>query len=336
MPVESGIAQVSLDPRVLANGDSTRAAMSAQIVWTLEQVPEVIGVRITAGGVPLPVPGQSEIQYRDAWPAYNPDAPPADLSAFVVTSRGIVRAGGATPGPLAGPPGAAKQPLTTLAVSSDGTKVAGLNAQRTQVLESQGTVAGGYGAFRVRATGSAMTSVGFGADNALWWVDATGVHTIDAVATTAQPVAIDGIEGQGASRVVGIAVARDGTRAALLVRRGPRTEVRLARIERRGETVRLAAPKRVDTRISAAVDVAWSSASELAVLGSDGAGPLEVFSVPLGSAPLRFVPTPASAVSVAAAPTLDILVGSSDGTVWAYHALEWRELMSGSSPAYAG
>ena len=180
-----------------------------------------------------------------------------------------------------------------------------------------------------------MTSVGFGADNSLWWVDSAGVHTLDALSNTPQPVAVEGTEGPGAGRVVGIAVARDGTRAALLMRRGPRTEVRLVRVERRGETVRLAAPRRVDTRISAAVDVAWSSATELAVLGSDGAGPLEVFTVSLGSAPLRFVATPPLAVSVAAAPTLDVLVGTSDSTVWAYHALEWRELVSGTSPTYA-
>ena len=334
VPIENGIAQVNLDPRVLASGDSTRAALSAQIVWTLEQVPEVIGVRITAGGVPLPVPGQSAIQYRDAWPAYNPDAPPADTSAFVLTSRGIVRAGGTTPGPVIGPPGTPKQPISAIAVSADGSRISALSTQRTSVVESQGNAAG-YGAFRVRATGTAMTSVGFGADNSLWWVDSAGVHTLDALSNTPQPVAVEGTEGPGAGRVVGIAVARDGTRAALLMRRGPRTEVRLVRVERRGETVRLAAPRRVDTRISAAVDVAWSSATELAVLGSDGAGPLEVFTVSLGSAPLRFVATPPLAVSVAAAPTLDVLVGTSDSTVWAYHALEWRELVSGTSPTYA-
>ena len=330
VPVVNGVAEISLDPRVLVTDQSTRAAMSAQIVWTLRQVPEVTGVSITAGGVSLAVPGQPSVQSRDAWPAYDPDALTPNAAALALSERGVVQVAPSYTAPVPGAAGRPDQPLSTLAVSLDEQRVAGFDKERLTLLEAP-LVEGG--AFRVRARGAGMASASFGPDGALWWVESKGVRTIAATADTVQPVAVEGI---GTGRVVGIALARDGTRAALLVRRGPRVELNLVRVERRGDSLRLAAPRRVEARISSTIDVAWASAGQLAALGTEGAGPPQLFTVRIGAQNVRSVVAPTKAVTVAAAPSRMVLAGASDGSVLGYDALEWRQRMTGGSPAYPG
>ncbi|CAB4928514.1 MAG: hypothetical protein F2842_00485 [Actinobacteria bacterium] len=330
VPVVNGVAEISLDPRVLTTDQSTRAAMSAQIVWTLRQVPEVTGVSITAGGVSLAVPGQPSVQSRDSWPAYDPNAMTPNTAPLALSARGVVQVEAAYSAPVAGAAGRSDQPLSTLAVALDEQRVAGFDKERVTLLEAP-LIDGG--AFRVRAQGAGMASASFGPDGALWWVESKGVRTISATSNTVQPVAVEGI---GTGRVVGIAIARDGTRAALLIRRGPQVELNLVRIERRGDSLRLTAPRRVEARISSTVDVAWASADQLAVLGTEGAGPLEVFTVRIGAQSVRSVVAPAKSVTVAAAPVSTMLAGVSDGSVLAYDALAWQQLMTGWSPAYPG
>ena len=78
MPVRDGIATVRLNAAALQADDNARERMSAQIVWTLKQLSEVVRVRITAGGETLLVCGVAEDQDRDAWPTYDPDQLPTE------------------------------------------------------------------------------------------------------------------------------------------------------------------------------------------------------------------------------------------------------------------
>ena len=82
--VRGGLATVRLDSSALQADDDAREQMSAQIVWTLKQLPEVQHVRITAGGDSPLLPGVSEDVNHDPWPTYDPDDLPATPSAYVV------------------------------------------------------------------------------------------------------------------------------------------------------------------------------------------------------------------------------------------------------------
>jgi len=330
VPVDNGIAQVTLDSRVLATDDSTRAALSAQIVWTLRQVPEVLGVRITAGGLPLPVPGQPSVQPREAWPSYDPDALAPNAAAFALTPSGVVRIGPESAVTVPGDAGTPKRPIISLAVAPASDRVAGFDDAGKSLLEAPLTP---EGAFEERARGKAMTSLGYGPDDSLWWVESGGVRTIRPQSEESEAVPVEGI---GGAKIVGLVLARDGTRAVLLLRRGPRTEPVLVRVERRGESVKLAAPRRFESRIGSAVDVAWASSTRLQVLGSDGAGPVQLFSVGLGAEPVRSEPVPDKAVTVTAAPSRAVFVGTDDGGVYVDDSFQWRRQLMGSSPAYPG
>ncbi len=330
VPVDGGIAQVSLDASALALDEKTRAALSAQIVWTLRQLPEIAGVRISAGGVPLTVAGQPAVQTVDAWPTFNPDAFAPTAVGYAITDKGVVRLRTDGAEVVSGAAGSGKTGLSSIAIAGDGLTIAAVDAKGEKLV--QAPVAEGS-AWRTRIEGTGLASIGFDHEGTVWWVDVNGVHAFAQIGPTTIPVTVEGV---GRARPVGISVSRDGTRAAVLLRRGPRTEVALMRIERRGDGIRLSGARRVESVIGSAVDVAWASATELAVLGSEGAGPLQVFSIELGPAAIRAIAAPPAATSIAAAPLRDILVGSSSGTIWDYDRLQWRAALVGRSPTYPG
>lgn len=55
--IDGGVAQVDLDASAQLADDSSRQALSQQLVWTLRQLPDVQAVSITSAGQPLFVPG---------------------------------------------------------------------------------------------------------------------------------------------------------------------------------------------------------------------------------------------------------------------------------------
>jgi len=274
------------------------------------------------------VAGQPSVQAVDSWSGYDPDTLSPGATAMAITERGVVRVLDEYVTPIDGPAGQADQPLASLAVSGDGTRVAGVDAQRKQLFEIpvvEGTEP------VLRAEGRGMSSVAYGPDATVWWVESGEVRALAPEASEAQNVVVDGI---ALARVVDLAVSRDGCRVALLVRRGPRTEVVLTRVERRGEAVRLSGARPLDARVTAAVDVAWESATTVVVLGTEGAGPMRLVRLSIGSEGPLIDYAPEGATGVAAAPGREVLVATDEREIRAFDEARWRYALRGSAPAY--
>ena len=146
------------------------------------------------------------------------------------------------------------------------------------------------------------------------------------------------VQGLGARSTLLAAVpSRDGTRAALIVQRGPRTVLLMARIVRGANSaspVTVSAPRRVESELTEVVDLAWSSADTLSVLGSESLGTLQVYDVDIPTGQVSAAGTPRQPVSVAAAPGLPTLVGSADGLTYENDSGAWAERVRGSAPTY--
>jgi hypothetical protein len=82
------------------------------------------------------------------------------------------------------------------------------------------------------------------------------------------------------------------------------------------------------------VDIGWSDADSIAVLGSVEAGSLEVFDIDLARGSVAALGAPEAPVSIAAAPGLPMLVGGADGQVYELTGGTWRARTNGTSPAY--
>jgi hypothetical protein len=330
VPILDGIAQVDLTPEVLRADDTTRQKLSAQLVWTLRQLPDVSAVQITVNGQALPVPGVPTVQPIDSWSILDPDALPAAALGHAVDKRGILALGADSAVSVAAK---VKPDLALPGISLDSAQVAGLSADRRTLYEAR--LVDGATAVR-RYSGTALSRPSWDRTGAIWFVD-RGVGLVMVKDGKVTPVPIAEAQGITDANLVSAAVSRDGTRIALLVARGTRVEPLLARVERSGDSVRVASPRRIERVLTEALDLAWADAGTLAVLGTSGASSLEVLLLEVGSTRLRRIAAPEDSVSVAAAPGSGrpLLVGAGD-SVYRNAASSWTKITDALFPVYPG
>jgi len=333
VPIESGVARVDLTASALEADDRTRQALSQQLVWTLRQLPDVQSIDITAAGQPLLVPGVRNPQPREAWPLADPNRMPLGSVGYATRPEGVVSVLPAGVAPVPGAAGEGDVTLIDIAVGSDSGSVAGID---TEGALWRARLATGATMIKVREEGRAI-SLAFDGPSSVWVVDEG--EGLVAVSTdgTSSAIPVEGLTGR--VKVQSVVPSRDGTRAAVIVQRGPRTEVLLARVVRStvsASGITVEAPIRIESRLAEAVDVAWSGSDSLSVLGSESAGSLQVFDIDLARGSISSNGAPEAPVSVGAAPGLPTLVGAADGLVYELGPGVWAERVRGSAPTYPG
>ena len=331
VPIEAGIARVDLTANARTADDRTRQALSQQIVWTLRQLPDVQAVEITAGGQPLLVPGAPSPQPRDAWPAVDPNGLAAGAAGYATRPDGVVRLIPDGVRAVPGGAGTGDTILVDIAIAGDSQSVAGIGLDGAVW---QGRMVEGAPLIQIREAGAA-TSVEFDGSSSVWVVDeAEGLLAVSSDGT-AEQITVDGLSRR--STLIAAIPARDGARAALIIRRGPRTGILLARVIRTaGSSSRIVVdePVRIESRLVEVVDAAWSGADTLSVLGSESAGTLQVFDISIARGSSSPAGSPIAPWTVGAAPGLPTLVGAADGLVYELIAGAWVERVRGSAPAY--
>jgi len=333
VPIEAGVAKVDLTANARKADDGTRQAMTQQVVWTLKQLPDVQAVDITAGGQPLLVPGAASPQPRDSWPAVDPNGMPPGSAGYATRPEGVVRLIPDGVRPVPGSAGSGSKTLVDIAVSLDSQTVAGIDPEGAVW---KGRLAEGAPLIRIREAGS-PTGLTFDRSDSVWMVDSSVGLISVAGDSSFEPISVNGLTSR--TNLIAAIPSRDGTRAALIVRDGPRTSLMLARVIRTlggGASITIDAPIRIESRLVEVVDVAWSGANSLSVLGSESAGSLQVFEVDLARGTSVTRGTPEAPVSLAAAPGLPSLVGAADGLIYESTGGSWLERVRGSSPAYPG
>jgi hypothetical protein len=235
--------------------------------------------------------------------------------------------------PVAGDAGAGDITLVDIAVSNDSQSIAGIDAEGAVW---KGRMVEGAPLIRIRESG-APTGLAFDRSTSVWLVDPDEGLVSVAGDGSFEPITVSGLTKR--TTLIAAIPSRDGTRAALVIRRGPRTGLLLARVIRSSggaTSIVINEPIRVESRLVEVVDAAWSGADSLSVLGSESAGSLQVFDIDLARGVSTSRGTVDQPVTVAAAPGLPTLVGSADGLVYAFTTGEWQERVRGTSPAYPG
>ena len=330
VPVIEGIARVDFDPAVRLADDATRQAISAQVVWTLRQAPGVRFIDINAGGQPLDVPGAANPQPINSWPDADPNSMPAGATPHGVVFGRAVKLDGTAPLPVPGGSGLASPPLTGIAVSLDTSLVAGLDADARLWIAP--VSAGSTATLAIDEVGLSRPS--FGGGESPWVVNSEGSVLRAEPDGTTYTVPIDGLSAK--ATVESIAISRDGTRAALIVRRGERSFVMVAVIALREGQPRLQSPVRVDNRLNSVTDVAWADSDTLAVLGADGAATPAVYLIDMARLQVRSIGAPAEPVRVGAAPGAAILSSTVEGWIYTFTNGPWLREVRATSPAYPG
>jgi hypothetical protein len=327
VPVVDGVAQVALSSEVLQADDATRKALSAQVAWTLRQVPSIGSFRLTVGGQPVVVPGQSSVQSVSSWNEYNPD--PAVKGAIAVNERGLVSVAADNKLEVLGQ---VKPVIVAPAVDFGATQIAGLSLDRRSLWTAR---YGGAQRGVKRYAGAELSRPSWDSAGDIWLVD-RGNGLVLIRAGVAGRIAIGGLPaGVRDADLLAVSISRDGTRAGLLVRRGTRVEPMVARVERSADVVRVSEPIRIESVLTDAVDLAWSDSGTLAVLGTTGASSLQVAYIAVGTARVSSVSVPDGAVSIATAPSMSTLIGAG-GSLYRSVGNTWTSVGTAVDPAYPG
>ncbi|MFW3171920.1 LpqB family beta-propeller domain-containing protein [Geodermatophilus sp. CPCC 206100] len=326
---------VTVDLSGLAEApESQLTGLSAQLVWTLEQLP-ARSVQILVDGDPLRLDGVPLQQTVDTWTRFDPDTVPVGAVGHYVNGGALLTVPG---NPAPGPAGTGGYGLTAAAVATD--RRTGEPTQMVGTTERDGArlLSGPYGGDLVEVlAGSSLSAPTVAATREEFWVVRDGGAVVRVPAGgTPQSVTVPTLAGLGRATV--LQLSPDGVRAALVVENGQQESLLVGTVVRSGEgAVALRDLRAVAPTLSQVVDVAWRTAGSLLLLAGDaGEDRIVPYVVGVDGWGLDDVPTaglPSQPTSVAAAPGQPPLV-SAGGTIWQWQLAggTWVTLVRGSQP----
>lgn len=278
VPVDdAGVADVDLvgdAPRLTAE---EAELMLAQLAWTLRQVSGISAVRVTVGGVDLPIPGGASQYPLSAAVEFDPAGDKATSLLFGL-SRGRLVWG--SPGklvPATGPFGEESAAVEALAARPDAEVVAAVDREgrRVRVGPVRRGSEGDAGA-RTILSGGTYARPTWDVAGRLWVLDRRSTGARVWVVENGRPreVSVAGISGTDARQLV---VSRDGTRLVAVVRSAAGDAVLGARVQINGRgrvdsvrgqfVVRAAEGTVID-------DVVWTSPTRVGLLTPTAPGSL--------------------------------------------------------------
>lgn len=290
----AGVAEVRLPASAASLSEPQRELLSAQLVWTLGQVPEVNGVRILLGDAPIAVDGVPEVQPVGSWQSFDPTDPPVRGQLFGLRRGRLVAVSQEGAAPFTGRYGESAQGIGDFDVNLRFTRIAALSSGGGRILV--GRLAGPADARpEVRYTGRDLLGPSWDRYGQLWVVDR------DSGGSRVLVITADGVRdvGRGVlarSRVLSYAVSPDGSRFAAVIRsaaedgsdgrRGAKTDAasgaprvvigRIVRAEGRGVRAvdRMRPLVTAPGTLARVLDLTWRDPTELVVLARlDGSLP---------------------------------------------------------------
>jgi hypothetical protein len=268
VPIQSGIAKVTLTGDPDAIDEDTARRMLAQLVRTLRQEPRINAVQLTVGGRAFSVTDGSTQVGLDVGQGYDPsDLASRDLFALQ-DGRLVSGALGAfepTPGPL----GQQDYGIRSVGVDVAGSRVAGISDDGASMLVAPVDAPDGEVATVV--SGAVDLAVpGWDYRDRIWVLDRNGgrarvILSVDGAATV---VDVPGLSGRAVTKLL---VSRDGTRlvAVLRGRRTDRVVSLRVRHDAEGGTIGFTPPRTLplpDEGSPRIRDIAWRSPTAISVL----------------------------------------------------------------------
>lgn len=310
VPVVDGVAQVDFSGRVGELSASVQKRLSAQVAWTLRQVPVVTDVQITGDGTVV-APSGDAIQDARGWASFGPDK--SRRWAFVVGGGTVHQVGMRSRSSLPGPWGRDDEGAAAVTAADD--RIAAVWPDRARVSSVDGDDP-------VEITGEGFLRPVIDIDQVTWLLDRPAgrfrvrVHDGESIALVSAP---------GLERITSFAVSPDGARYAATS--GGRLMV--GGVERQDGRVVALSPPTALRSADAARQVVWVDGSRIAHLGPVGTqvrsvridGTDAVDGWPGGGQLLPDV-VPVELLATSAAQS-DLYLRDSDGGVWVLDRTRW-------------
>ena len=203
---------------------------------------------------------------------------------------------------------------------------------------------------------SPCTSLSFDDQGGLWVVSKMQIYVIPraGIEPSAHPV-LTGVLSPSLNKasITSLKVAPDGVRAALLIKAGNSTRIRIAAITRNRDQFTYVAQNnqmlRIGTDVAKPITLTWLDPDDLLVLGQVGARK-QLYEVPLNGGQSTLIATPQGVRSVAAswptgkaAPSIAIAIGRADSPQAEIQMSktgllnpDWRRVAKGITPVFPG
>ena len=336
VPIVSGVASVDLSSEVLGANESVRRELSAQLTWTLSSLPDVNAVQISVSGQPLAVRGMKNEQTINDWSTYTPLGLTANADLHVIRDNSIysitVDGGNLVEQEVTK---TQSQPILSGAMSRDGGSIAVTTADGNSVLATED----GKTTLRKVIAGESLSRPTWDAFRNLYVADyGTGVFTYTKDGKVKEAL-VDSSEIGDAKQIRQIMIAPDGVRVVLVFANGTRDVLALGYVMQTNSGPRIVGVHRIENQITSVLDVVWTLSASLSVLGGDGSGGQQLFSVSVNDGRVTSSTAPVGAQSLAVDTTKDLVVGVSAGDKPAtFHQISgaWVAFVDGGSPFYRG
>jgi hypothetical protein len=325
--VAEGVAHVDLSADSLAAQAEERSLLYAQMERTLQHVPDVHEVEITAAGAPYeleePIPDLSAYPFVPSPMAVISDGTLADVVGGAIAPRpGSEQLADLDPhDPALGYNASA--PTTVLLDGPDRLVVAPSGDQQPAVL----------------VEGTELVAPSVDRHGWVWTTPARTDGHLRAVSPGGDAVDVEAPWLQNGT-VRALRVSREGARVVVVweVAGEPVLDVAAVARDADGTPSALAEPVRFGERLTDAVDVAWIDESTVAVLGATAADPVPtVHLLPLGG-PTTRLPVVEGAVSLTAGRgDRSLVVATAEGRLYERNGAGWRAWLGpASDPALPG
>lgn len=316
----SGLADVALGGSAARLTGDQRRTLLAELVETLTGIGQVNAIRVTAGeDIWRDDSGQAVI-HPDAFSDLSPVGPVSQRTLYVLKDRKVQRLSdpstwddfadvevGLPPRP--GQVAVSRLQDEVAATTADGTRLSTgkIGSDKLTVLRTGGT---------------GLLRPAYARDGELWSPAASGPAGLEVFKGGQRLKVRSGTDPVPDSPVRALSISPDGVRVALILSRGGRGVVGLARVERSEGQVTLSGWKVVDLPAitgnpGAAMDLGWVSATDLVVLsaGEDETSVLRVSQD--GAAATDIGPSEALQLTqLAVAPQRQVVAKNPDGTVY--------------------
>jgi hypothetical protein len=257
------VADVEFDSDFSALSESVQDRLSAQIVWTLRQVPDVDAVRLVGGSSVLANAG-STVQDIGSWGGFGPSI--ARGHAYAITGDRVVQIDDDRVRPLTGTWGKDAHGAVSIAVSDSG--VAGVLAGRSRV-----RITSRKGMDVRTFTGTGLVAPRWDDDGHVWLLDRAGGRTRVRLVTGDKVRTLD-VAGLARIAASTFALSPDGSRYAVTAPDREDAAVQVGSVLRNAKDriVGLGSPSPVYTPARGPGSVTWSSGTELSYLARSESG----------------------------------------------------------------
>jgi hypothetical protein len=325
VPVTNGIAQVDLSNEILGADEVTRRALSAQLVWTLNVLPNVSAVQISVSGQPLALTDIGALQTIQDWQVLSTLPDPQLQILNVIRNEEIY----SVVNELETLKYIARGPLVFAAPNLDGSKVATVTADRKSIQVTDSSES----EFVIVAQGNQISKPTWDRDGNIYFSDfGQGVREVTRDGVL-RPVSVDASTLGTSDQVKQVVVSSDGVRVAVVLSNGIQDVVSVGAVFKTDTETRIIGLHRIERSITAVRDIVWSSPTSIAVIGSDETNSELVFDVSLLDGKTKLFSTPVGAQQISVDGTGRLYISAVDGTnqfVFQQSFGTWVQVTSGT------